>query len=215
MLKQSVCLSLLSVFATATVYAGSLAVAPCSQCHADAKVLGEKHPPIAQSKNVDACSACHGSAVVSLSATLHKSHGGKVPCTVCHEVKNENLIVKQSEKKIGSVSEDLFELYEELSDSSVHGAAQLHQSKGVSCIGCHGTKTPEEGAVVNNATCESCHGSQAAIAQKTVPAVKEQNPHASHQGQLPCSKCHSGHAPAKSYCLECHANFTQKMPEKP
>ena len=213
MFKPFFCLSLISTLVASVAYAGNFSAAPCSQCHADVKVLGDKHPPVSQAKNFDECSACHGNAVASLAASLHKTHAAKAPCTTCHEINNGDLTVKQSAKKIGAVSEDLFELYEELNDASVQSTARLHQNKGVTCTGCHGTKTPLEGAVVNNSTCESCHGSQEMIAQKTKPAIKEQNPHASHQGKLPCSKCHSGHMTAKSYCLECHADFNQKMPE--
>lgn len=30
---------------------------------------------------------------------------------------------------------------------------------------------------------------------------------------LNCNQCHVGHGTAKSYCLECHQNFNQTMPE--
>lgn len=205
---------LLFAFSTATVYAASFAIAPCSQCHADvSKVLGDRHFPVV-AKHVDDCFVCHGGTAVTLSAALHKLHDDKIPCRTCHEIRDNNLTLRNSERSIGSVSEELFELYEELSAPSVRGAARLHQIKGVTCAGCHGTKTPQEGAVVNNARCESCHGSQEQISQRTMPTAKEQNPHASHQGKLPCSKCHAGHAQPKSYCLDCHVNFNQKMPEQ-
>ena len=203
----------LTVILSGSLYAAGISVAPCAQCHADAKVLGEKHPPVAQAKTLDDCTMCHGKAAASLSALLHAEHEKKAPCATCHEAKEGKFFAKGSKKALGDVSDDLFELYTELYEPDVKGAARLHEAKNLTCVNCHGVKTPQEGATVDNAVCEKCHGSQADIAKRTVPKIKEQNPHASHQGALACSKCHAGHGTPKSYCLECHNNFVQVMPE--
>ena len=88
-------------------------------------MLGDKHLPIV-AKHVDDCFVCHGRTAVTLSAALHKLHDNKISCTTCHEIRDNNLTLRNSERSIGSVSEELFELYEELSAPSVRGTARLH-----------------------------------------------------------------------------------------
>lgn len=205
--------ALAAMTAAGVVSAATLAAAPCVQCHADGNVFSAKHPPVAQARTLDDCLMCHGKTAPVLSVLLHSRHSAKVPCTACHELKDGKLFVKAMKAPLGDVSEDLFSLYEELYEPDIKGAAKLHEAYKLSCVSCHGVKTPAEGAVVENSTCEKCHGSQAEIAKRTVPKIKEQNPHASHQGKLACSKCHKGHDTPTSYCLECHNNFEQKMPE--
>lgn len=202
-----------AIICTGAGSATGLAVAPCAQCHADGKVLGENHPSVAQAKTLDDCMMCHQKAAPALSAMLHAKHTEKAPCSMCHEVKDGKLFAKGVKTPLGDVSEDLFDLYAELGGGDVKGTARSHETKNLSCVNCHGVKTPQEGAVVDNAVCEKCHGAQADLAKRTVPKIKEQNPHASHQGALTCSKCHAGHSTPKSYCLECHNNFDQVMPE--
>ena len=92
-------------------------------------------------------------------------------------------------------------------------AAPRNLSKGLTCGSCHKESAPQEGSTVDNDRCLSCHGSYEELAKKTQKAEKSDNPHSSHQGKLECSRCHAGHSKTKSYCLECHSNFNQKMPE--
>ena len=194
--------------------AAAMAADPvCVSCHADLrKLLGQSHP--AGKFSMAQCLDCHEQMKKPLGARLHAAHTAGVSCQVCHDLKEGSLYVQGSQRKIGSVDTDTFELYGELMDPGIKGAANLHQKKGVNCQGCHGEPTPQEGATVENEVCESCHGSQKAIAVKTDHYPKGQNPHGSHQGNLPCVKCHQGHSKAQSYCLECHQGFTQKMPEE-
>jgi fumarate reductase flavoprotein subunit len=39
----------------------------------------------------------------------------------------------------------------------------------------------------------------------------ETNPHAQHEGALPCSECHKGHQKGVNYCGGCH-NFVYNVP---
>ena len=161
------------------------------------------------------CIACHDSMKKSMSPKLHLKHADKAPCESCHALQGAKLVVKPGVKTIGNLSESDWSLYQELFEGFAEqtNAVKLHMEKGLLCRDCHGTDTPSEMSVVKNATCESCHGKIDEIAAKTVPAAEGQNPHKNHQGQLNCNKCHSGHGTAKSYCLECHSNFRQTMPE--
>lgn len=202
----------------ALMFAGAAASAaglePCGTCHADWKVLGDNHPQSGFAK-LDDCTACHAAMKKPVSAKIHSGHLGKTECETCHELKDGSLFVKGSSTAQGKVDESAWELYKEFyaGVGEEKGGFALHLRRGVSCEGCHEEKTPEEMTTVDNAACESCHGTVDEIAAKTVPAVKEQNPHKSHQGNLNCNQCHVGHGTAKSYCLECHQNFNQTMPE--
>ena len=80
-----------AIICTGAVSAAGLAVAPCAQCHADGKVLGENHPSVAQAKTLDDCMMCHQKAAPALSAMLHAKHTEKAPCSMCHEVKDGKL----------------------------------------------------------------------------------------------------------------------------
>ncbi len=78
-----------------------------------------------------------------------------------------------------------------------------HHLAGVNCAGCHGkTKKPEAPEM---GKCVSCHGSAAALAEKTARA-KVPNPHKSpHYGtDLDCNLCHHQHAKSELYCNTCH-----------
>ena len=202
------------VFLTGVFWvAVALAADPvCLSCHSGlSTVLGKSHP---EGKFSTAqCLDCHDQMKKPLGARLHATHTAGVSCQVCHDLEEGALYVKGSKRKIGSVDSDTFELYAELMDPSIKGVANLHQKKGLNCQVCHGESTPQEGTTVENEVCESCHGSQKAIAATTDHYPKGQNPHDSHQGNLPCVKCHQGHSKAQSYCLECHQGFAQKMPE--
>jgi hypothetical protein len=75
-----------------------------------------------------------------------------------------------------------------------------HGRIGLTCTNCHGDEaTPSRPAMT---VCLGCHASYEAIAAKT--AHLSPNPHKSHQGELRCTYCHSGHGTPKLYCNECH-----------
>jgi hypothetical protein len=93
---------------------------------------------------------------------------------------------------------------------SVAGIAQqkqeikdVHGKLGVSCKDCHGDKSPPQ--VPKRETCLTCHKSYAAVAERTEKL--KPNPHASHDGWVACTDCHSTHGTSRLYCNGCH-NFT-------
>ena len=74
-----------------------------------------------------------------------------------------------------------------------------HQA--LECTACHTTsvpKTPEKSA------CLACHGSYAALAEKTATLNPAFNPHSSHRGQEDCASCHGVHKPSQLTCNDCH-----------
>lgn len=80
--------------------------------------------------------------------------------------------------------------------------ADRHAKMNVTCVQCHGVKTPATGAKVGTEACLKCHGSYEALAQKTKGL--EPNPHKTHLGNVRCSDCHSGHQESKLMCNDCH-----------
>jgi fumarate reductase flavoprotein subunit len=93
---------------------------------------------------------------------------------------------------------------------SVAGMAQQkhemkdgHGKRGVSCRDCHGENSPPR--VPERETCLKCHISYTAVAERTERL--KPNPHASHDGWVACSHCHSTHGISRLYCNGCH-NFT-------
>ena len=186
----------------------------CGQCHSTAVPLSSGHPNVQQLTATD-CSKCHANNGKGIFQKVHESHKGKVPCNSCHLTNQNSVVLRQlSSGETISVSKDDFELYSELLSTDEGSASKLHLSKGLTCGSpCHKESAPQEGSTVDNDRCLSCHGSYEELAKKTQKAEKSDNPHSSHQGKLECSRCHAGHSKTKSYCLECHSNFNQKMPE--
>jgi hypothetical protein len=83
-----------------------------------------------------------------------------------------------------------------------------HIKNGINCEDCHsGEKEPKTNADVQ--PCLDCHGGYAGMAEAT--ETLEVNPHASHEGELPCSECHKSHTPSIDYCEQCHT-FSFKVP---
>lgn len=80
--------------------------------------------------------------------------------------------------------------------------AERHAKMGVTCVQCHKTQTPKEGAKVKNESCFACHQSYEALAQKT--ARLDPNPHKTHLGNVRCSDCHLGHEKSRLMCNDCH-----------
>jgi len=83
-----------------------------------------------------------------------------------------------------------------------------HSEKGVNCAACHAAAPPPAAPAMT--VCLGCHGgSYQAIAAKTTSV--EPNPHASHQGDIPCASCHHIHKASESFCDQCHS-FGLKTP---
>ena len=93
------------------------------------------------------------------------------------------------------------------------GAAQAplleerHKDAGITCDACHQETPP--GKEVPMEVCAGCHGDYAKLAEET--GKVEPNPHDSHEGPVPCEKCHHNHRPSENYCASCH-NFGFKVP---
>lgn len=87
--------------------------------------------------------------------------------------------------------------------------ADRHIARGMQCQDCHtpDNKLKQSGDLD---VCASCHGDYQAMIKKT-EGKYETNPHAQHEGALPCSECHKGHKPGVNYCGGCH-NFVYKVP---
>lgn len=87
--------------------------------------------------------------------------------------------------------------------------ADRHVERGQNCQACHAddmkVKTSGDFEV-----CVDCHGDYSAMIKRTDGRF-EVNPHAQHEGALPCSECHKGHKPGVNYCGGCH-NFEYKVP---
>jgi len=81
-----------------------------------------------------------------------------------------------------------------------------HVVAGVTCAKCHtkNTATPPD-----TPTCLSCHGGTYAKLGATTKS--EPNPHASHQGEIPCAQCHNVHKASVTVCNQCHT-FDMKAP---
>ena len=83
-----------------------------------------------------------------------------------------------------------------------------HTAAKVDCHACHveepASKPPEM------TMCLSCHGGTYARLAATTQLVQP-NPHASHQGPIPCSVCHHVHSPSRMFCNNCH-NFDLTTP---
>ena len=86
--------------------------------------------------------------------------------------------------------------------------ADRHVSKGMDCTICH--VSSQDHAIKMNAngeeSCVECHGGYDKLVKLTAP--KEEgagNPHAQHDGNLPCTECHKGHKQGVNYCIECHS----------
>jgi len=85
--------------------------------------------------------------------------------------------------------------------------ADKHQAKSIACASCHKESPPK--VAVGTATCFTCHGSYAKIAEKTINVSP--NPHASHMGELACETCHHAHKQSENQCGSCH-EFPFKVP---
>lgn len=87
--------------------------------------------------------------------------------------------------------------------------ANRHIERGQQCDTCHekDMKIKMNGDLE---ACTACHGDYEAMIQRTEGRY-ETNPHAQHEGLLPCIECHKGHKEGVNYCGGCH-NFEFKVP---
>lgn len=53
-------------------------------------------------------------------------------------------------------------------------------------------------------TCLGCHGSYAALAERTAKLNPAFNPHLSHKGLENCTSCHGMHGEGQFICNDCH-----------
>lgn len=87
-------------------------------------------------------------------------------------------------------------------------ALDKHGKLGVKCNDCHGTNT--RATTISNDKCLTCHGgSYAALVKASTKnySLKQgiTNPHASHTGEVRCTRCHKNHAASTLYCNDCHS----------
>ena len=94
--------------------------------------------------------------------------------------------------------------------------ADRHVARGMKCDACHVTATA--GALKaeksDYGVCATCHGDYQKMIEKTDAKHKDSgqpNPHAQHDGALPCTECHKGHKAGVNYCAQCHS-FVYKVP---
>lgn len=87
--------------------------------------------------------------------------------------------------------------------------ADRHMARGVVCVSCHGTQSPQPGAKVKTENCNACHQSLDAVAKRT--AKVDPNPHYNHLVGLDCVECHKGHRQSVNMCAGCH-NIHYKVP---
>lgn len=76
----------------------------------------------------------------------------------------------------------------------------------VPCESCHDPKAPGVMKQKDDQdVCTDCHGDYGKLVKLTQPKDEaEGNPHAQHDGILPCTECHKGHKAGVNYCAECH-----------
>jgi hypothetical protein len=80
-------------------------------------------------------------------------------------------------------------------DDSVHSShlANLHLQKGMLCATCHGNDIIlGSNPTAINTQCGACHGGIEQVAAN-FKGPANLNPHASQQGNTPCTTCHTGH----------------------
>ncbi len=94
--------------------------------------------------------------------------------------------------------------------------ADRHVQRGLKCDACHTTAAggPLKAEKSDYGVCATCHGDYDAMVKKTAAKAKKDgdpNPHAQHDGALPCTECHHAHKKGTSYCSQCHT-FVYKIP---
>lgn len=80
-----------------------------------------------------------------------------------------------------------------------------HVERGLKCDSCH---TPDNKIKQSGDydVCVTCHGDYDAMIKRTAAKYQGKvNPHAQHEGVLPCVECHKGHKKSVNYCGGCHS----------
>jgi fumarate reductase flavoprotein subunit len=85
---------------------------------------------------------------------------------------------------------------------------QKHLGLGVTCNQCHKEAPPSE--MVRTPQCLTCHVSFDALAER-LEGKGQANPHGSHNGDVPCDRCHHVHRASENFCSSCH-QFEFKVP---
>ena len=86
--------------------------------------------------------------------------------------------------------------------------ADRHVEKyGLKCESCH-TKDMKVKQSGDYDVCVDCHGDYEKMIKKT-EGKYQVNPHAQHEGVLPCTECHKGHKTGVNYCGQCHSYIYQ------
>jgi hypothetical protein len=83
--------------------------------------------------------------------------------------------------------------------------ADRHVERGQKCDACHtqDNKIKQSG---DYDICVACHGDYNAMIARTASKYQGKvNPHAQHEGILPCVECHKGHQKSVNYCGGCHS----------
>lgn len=205
------------------VFAGE---SECLSCHSNAaSVLKSGHPGV-KTFSMDACRGCHKPQDSKLPAPdaffsrLHRSHvdvKGTISCGLCHGRRNNGGFgLGDDGKNDGTLSGKDMALIRSKFASWARSAYldAAHGKADVGCAGCHGTKMPGKGTSAESARCMACHGFYECLADKTAPKdFPERNPHSSHLGQPECTLCHKGHTVSRSACMDCHREFSMKIPK--
>ena len=137
----------------------------------------------------------------------------KSQCSSCHPTDHRGEL-PPDHPDVGVPNSELYLEIANIMSASANGIFlySLHENSQVTCGDCH-TDGYGFGTEVQTATCLQCHGSYEELAELTPhPEIEEANPHKSHLGEVDCSVCHHAHTPSVTYCLQCHAEFDEKIP---
>ncbi|MEW6217978.1 MAG: hypothetical protein AB1634_00405 [Thermodesulfobacteriota bacterium] len=203
------------------------ASAGCSSCH---QPLGTKVEMLAL-HNGAACSTCHLSADVAVTATIStgKSGGGNtaVQCTSCHTGPGGNAMhglatidaELQARHNMLSVSANAGSDPADCAICHTMGSAQARLDLHPGCLACHTSADPDVVAAISGGiagstiNCETCHDAQGEnrLHGLTIAAVAGDHTGfgTSHTGESACGNCHLMATASDSLdlhpaCSSCH-----------
>lgn len=173
-----------SKFRHSSVYklSGAHARLSCGQCHPGVRWT--------QSKGT-ACSSCHGTR-----------HGGLSACSKCHTTAS----FKPS--KFNHASRyPLTGAHTRISCAKCHPSNKYTQTKGRTCVACHGVKHGGQ------TDCSHCHTATAWQPIKPIAHTPRYPLIGQHQ-YVECIGCHKGlsFASTPTRCIDCHASLSHGMP---
>ena len=197
----------------------------CVACHADfSSVLPKGHPAV-EGDGLASCLRCHSIGQAgkaeknAFSTRIHLTHAGPqlhLECVSCHSyVPGKTFGLIGQSISWGAPKDEDMAVIKEVFASWLNSSYtdHLHAKAMIDCSGCHGKDIPLLDTTVENNRCLACHGPQDQLAAKSTPKdFPKRNPHDSHLGEIACTVCHHAHAESKVYCLDCHRNFTMKIP---